>query len=175
MKHMIERILIGLSKVSCEIIVIPLVDGSSINGKTEEKKVIEFFLNLKPLLKKYKIKVAFESDYEPLKLKNFISKFPEEYFGINYDVGNSASLGFNIKDEFDAYFDRILHIHIKDRLYKGFTVPLQTGDVDFKLFFQKLKEFNYKLNFSMQTARAKKGKDLTTMLEYIDYINSQMQ
>lgn len=174
MRLIIEKILTGLSKVSCEIIVIPLVDESSIKDEKEEKKVIEFFLNLKPLLKRHNIKIAFESDYEPLKLKNFISKFPNKYYGINYDVGNSASLGFNIKDEFKAYFERVLHIHIKDRLYKGFTVPLQKGDVDFKLFFQTLKEYNYNFNFSMQTARANKGKDLNTMLEYVDYINSQM-
>ena len=46
----------------------------------------------------YDQKILFEIDYEPKKLKKFISKFNDS-FGINYDSGNSASKGYIIDDE----------------------------------------------------------------------------
>jgi len=45
-------------------------------------------------------------------------------FGINYDVANSASLGFEIDSEFKNYGKYIYNIHIKDRLKNGKSVRL---------------------------------------------------
>jgi len=47
-----------------------------------------------------------------------------KYFGINYDVANSASLGFEIDSEFKNYGKYIYNIHIKDRLKNGKSVRL---------------------------------------------------
>ena len=44
-------------------------------------------------------------------------------------------LGYEINEEFSCYSKRIKNIHIKDRKFKGTTVPLGEGDVDFKLLF----------------------------------------
>ena len=60
-------------------------------------------------------------------------------FGINYDTGNSASLGWDVEEEFANYFDRIYNIHIKDRTLGGTTVDLGTGDVNFQNFLIYLK------------------------------------
>ena len=76
------------------------------------------------------IKIVFESDFPPDKLKTFISRFPPENYGINYDIGNSAALGYNSKEEISAYGDRILNVHIKDRILNGTTVPLGKGNAN---------------------------------------------
>ena len=65
-------------------------------------------------------------------MKKFIENFDKRLFGINYDSGNSASLGYNIDDEFKIYGKYIKNIHIKDRLYKGKTIRLGEGNVNFK-------------------------------------------
>jgi uncharacterized protein YebE (UPF0316 family) len=36
---------------------------------------------------------------DPKRLKDFIRKFNPDIFGINYDTGNSAALGFHVKEE----------------------------------------------------------------------------
>ena len=102
--------------------------------------------------------IIFESDFHPEKLKTFISKFPKKCFGINYDSGNSAALGYDPDDEFQCYGERILNVHIKDRIFMGATVPLGEGSVSFIKVIKNLKSYNYKGNYILQTARSKNGK-----------------
>ena len=83
------------------------------------------------------MKILFEIDYSPKKTLKFINKF-DDCYGINYDTGNSASLGFKIADE-KIYFNRVHNVHIKDRLYKGKTVKLGHGNCDLK-FIQYFKK-----------------------------------
>ena len=81
-------------------------------------------------LSKQGVKIVFESDLPPAPLAQFIDKFPREVFGINYDIGNSAALGYDSAEEIAAYAPRILNVHVKDRLLGGTTVPLGTGAAD---------------------------------------------
>ena len=86
----------------------------------------------------------FESDFDSENLSRFIARLDEEFFGINYDIGNSAALGFLPSKEFEAYGNRIVNVHIKDRPFGGTTVPLGTGDADFKtVFFSHTVRLNY--------------------------------
>ena len=47
-------------------------------------------------------------------------------------MGNSASLGYDAQEEIDLLGNKIINVHIKDRIRSGTTVPLGTGDTDFK-------------------------------------------
>ena len=61
------------------------------------------------------VEIVFESDYPPERRSaRFIGRFPETV-GINYDIGNSAALGFDAGQEIDAYGGRIRNVHVKDR------------------------------------------------------------
>ena len=79
-------------------------------------------------------------------------------FGINYDTGNSASLGFDFNEE-KKYFKYVHNIHIKDRIFRGQSVRLGKGDFNFKKFFLYIKKIKYKGNLILQTARSKKHID----------------
>ncbi|MBC85469.1 MAG: hypothetical protein CL454_11510 [Acidimicrobiaceae bacterium] len=153
------------------ILVIPLVDNSSIKSKIEEKIVIKTFLNLyEKIIKFTNIMICFESDYGPKQLKKFISNFPVKNFGINYDTGNSANNGFDLSEEIESYKKRIINVHIKDRIYKGETKSLGTGDVDFIKLFQKMKKINYKGNYILQTARSKTNQHFNELNNNLKYI-----
>jgi hexulose-6-phosphate isomerase len=152
-----ENIVKACGKLGIEYIVFPLVDNSSIKTNLEEERLIKGLLDRIDLLRSNKVKVAFESDFIPLDLKKFIAKFPKDIFGINYDIGNSASLGFDPKSEFEAYGERIINVHVKDRLLGGTTVPLGTGNANFDLVFNHLKDIGYRGNFILQTARSQTG------------------
>jgi hexulose-6-phosphate isomerase len=165
-QDVISQVLITMNKLNSKLLVIPLVDNSSLKSLEEEKIVIEFFKKFEDQLFLLGIKISFEIDYEPNKLNNFISQFPETIYGINYDIGNSASLGFLPELEFNAYGKRIINVHVKDRLYRGSTVPLGQGNADLPEVFRLLAHTNYNGNYILQTARAENNNHLEVLLKY---------
>lgn len=150
-------ILKGCKKIGINQIVIPLVDGGRIENSEQELALLEFLFEIEQDIQKMGMQIVFESDYGPEKLKLFIGQFNPHTFGINYDIGNSAALGFDVKKEFKAYGDRILNVHIKDRVLGGTTVPLGDGNANFEEVFHQLTKIRYKGNYILQTARAGNG------------------
>ncbi len=163
-----EKLIYACNKLKIKLIILPLVDNGSLKNKKDEKNLLSILNSYKLLLKKNDVKIAFESDFKPHKLKKFIKKFDKKIFGINYDLGNSSHFGYNVRKEFEAYSDRILNIHIKDRKYKGSTVKLGNGNANFKLFFKMLKKIKYNKNLILQVARSKQKK------EYLDEIKKNI-
>ena len=142
------------SAIGIEYIVVPLVDAGAFESLTQEDEFVEFCISNISFFEKLKIKVIFESDYTPGELARFIQRLPQGTFGINYDIGNSAALGYDPKEEFAAYGKRILNVHVKDRALGGTTVALGSGDADFETVFAELKKIKYQGNYILQTARA---------------------
>jgi sugar phosphate isomerase/epimerase len=140
--------------------VIPLVDNSSIKYRREENILIREMLDISKILKKNSM-ILFETDYKPEKVLKFIRKFNNK-FGINYDTGNSASLGFSFEKE-KKYFRYVKNIHIKDRLKNGKTVRLGLGNWNYKEFFKYIKK-NYNGNLILQTARSNNKLDKKEIL-----------
>ena len=154
------KIIVCSKKIGVKFIVIPLVDNGLIENIYHEKKLIKICKQIKKKLEIYGIKLVFESDFDPVKLKKFIKKFDKNFFGINYDVGNSASMGFDINSEFKNYGKYIYNIHIKDRVKNGKTVRLGQGNANFVDLYKNLRKINYNGNLILQTARSKINKDL---------------
>ena len=141
----LKTILINANKIKIKLIIIPLVDNSSLN-----KNKINFFIKkiseIKNILKSNKQMILFESDFGPKNLSKFLKRFDSKFFGINYDTGNSASLGYKFKDEI-PYFKFVKNIHLKDRSYKSATKRLGRGDFNFTKFFNFILKSKYKGNF----------------------------
>lgn len=156
--------------VGTPIMVVPLVDNGSLETVEQEDVLVEFLLSQKSFLAKQQLKVVFESDFTPLELARFIARLPVEQFGINYDIGNSAALGFNPAEEFAAYGERVVNVHVKDRVLGGATVPLTTGNADFSLVFSELKKIGYDGNFILQTARATDEDHVGAISKYRDMV-----
>jgi hexulose-6-phosphate isomerase len=159
-------ILQGMRNISAKTLVIPLVDNSSLHEYSNGIVVKDLFTDLIPEISHNNVQIAFECDLNPEELLDFISQFDKNYFGINYDIGNSASLGFNPDEEFKAYGSRITNVHIKDRKLRGPTIPIGEGDADFLRIFRLLQEENYQGNLILQTARSKEGKDTEVLVKY---------
>ena len=164
------NILYGCKKVSISIVLIPLVDNGSIENAEQEEILFEFLSSKKDLIEELSLKVCFESDFSPKRLKKFISAYDKNIFGINYDTGNSAAMGYSPIEEFQSYGERIINIHVKDRPYKGSTVPLGKGDVNFDLIFELIKKYNYNGNLILQTARSKNNDHLGVLLKYYSFV-----
>jgi hexulose-6-phosphate isomerase len=152
------------------MVVVPLVDGGRLESRQQEDELVAYLLAQQPLLAESNVKMIFESDYAPAALAEFMRRLPAAQFGVNYDSGNSASLGFHPRDEFAAYGGRVVNVHIKDRVLGGTTVPLGSGNADFPALFQSLAAQHYAGLFILQTARAADGRHRETLCRYRDRV-----
>ena len=169
-----KRIINSCNKIGIRYVVIPLVDNGRIQNLKMEIKLIKILKSFIKLLKKKNIQILFESDFNPKKLKNFINKFDKDLFGINYDLGNSASLGYDINEEFESYFEFIKNIHIKDRILNGNTVRLGKGNANFNKFFKNLKKYRYNNMLIYQTARSNQNNDIEELKKNISFIRKKI-
>lgn len=141
-------------------IVIPCVDKSSID---DVKHADLFYKNLSPIVaiaEQYSINLSLETDLAPQPFLELLERFNSKRVTVNYDIGNSASLGYDPVDELNAYGSMISVIHIKDRVFQGGPIELGKGSAKFSLFFSELKKFNYRGNFIMQAYRDDQGIDI---------------
>lgn len=154
------------------IMVVPLVDDGRLENQEQENVLVDFLLQQQDFFKQRGLQVIFESDFSPSELARFIARLPAPLFGINYDIGNSAALGFDPMVEFGAYANRIINVHVKDRVLGGTTVPLTTGKANFKTVFQLLAKQGYAGNYIMQTARAEDNNHAGALVRYMQMINT---
>ena len=166
----LQNIITSCDLLGIKYIVFPLVDNGTLENDEQEKVLKDGLRQFDSILHISGIKIIFESDFSPNRLKNFISEFPSVNYGINYDIGNSAASGFDFHDEIEAYGHRILNVHIKDRLLHGATVPLGSGNADIPKALKKLKSIGYNGNCILQTARAKDGDHIGTLCQYRDQL-----
>lgn len=157
--------------IGIEKIVVPLVDNGSIQTHEQENVLIDFLLKNEQEIKDLGLKVIFESDFNPLALKNLMAHLKSNTFGINYDTGNSAALDFEPEQEFASIGQRILNVHIKDRILNGPTVCLGDGNADFPKIFKLLKNYNYNSDYILQTARAIDGNHAAPLLKYKNMVS----
>jgi len=134
-------------------VVVPLVDGGAIETTDQEQVLLREIAARHPAMAASGVEIVFESDYPPERLARFIGRFPETV-GINYDIGNSAALGFDAGQEIDAYGGRIRNVHVKDRVRGGTTVPLGDGAADLAGAIRALETAGYRGRYILQTARA---------------------
>ena len=162
------------AKINIKEIMIPLVEKSSL---TTEKSMQEFaavIKNFAATLNKHSIKLSFETDLPPEKVIELLNMINIQSIAITYDVGDSASLDYNITEEFKTYEKYINTIHIKDRIKGGFSVALGTGNVNFDRFCQELVKRKQQNILTMQAYRDDEGlalfqKQLTWFKNKLDF------
>lgn len=178
-KFDLEADFIAVARASAEVgiamIVVPLVDNGRLENNRQEEALLAFMRAKVELFRQLGLHIIFESDLAPAPLAEFITQLPVDAFGINYDIGNSASLGFNPQEEFAAYGKRIANVHIKDRTLGGTTVPLGTGNADFLNIFSLLNNIGYNGNLILQTARSVNNDHAGALRQYIAQVQAWMK
>jgi hexulose-6-phosphate isomerase len=152
-KEHLKNILVSAKEVGAIGVEIPFVDASSIKSESEINELISCMQEAFELAKEIGMKISLETDLNPTSFKELLDRINLNHVQANYDIGNSASLGFDPVEEIDAIGNRILNVHIKDRKLGSTTVPLGTGDADIKLSLSRLSEINYLGGITMQAAR----------------------
>jgi len=145
-------------------IVIPCVDRSSLSDAKDGDRLIQRLGAVIPLCEQIGVNLALETDLAPAEFRKLLDLFGSARVMVNYDVGNSASLGYDLLAEWDTYGEKISSVHVKDRTRGGPTVPLGLGSVNFENFFQVARDNGYGGLFVIQGARGKD--DVATAREY---------
>jgi len=165
-----KAVLQACAALGIRYVVVPLVDNGSLETEAQEMELRQKLLEITAALRDLGVAIIFESDFQPRRLARFIAAFPPAAFGVNYDIGNSAALGFDPEEEIASYGARILNVHVKDRLLGGTTVPLGTGNADFPTVFRALRRAGYTGDFILQTARAADGDHAGALKRYRDMV-----
>lgn len=160
----IEEFVNLLKKLIClnvGYVVIPLVDNGTVEDAAQEDFLVQKIQSIIESNDLENINILFETDKGPRDVMKFIKKF-EGYnqIGINYDVGNSAALGYDMESEFQCYGNYIKNIHLKDRKLGGSSVRLGHGNTDFSKFKKLIEFIEYEGYFIFQTARSSNGRHL---------------
>ncbi|MER2492174.1 sugar phosphate isomerase/epimerase family protein [Catenovulum sediminis] len=165
---MLRRLIINASKLCVTDIVIPCVDNSSLKKQVDIDRLIVAVNSVIPLCEEYKVNLSLETDLPPNDFAALLQQFDSTRVTVNYDIGNSAALGFNVEEELIAYGNRVSNVHIKDRVLGGGPVVLGEGDADFVKVFNLLKEIKYDGLFVMQAYRDEEGTSIfSSQMEWV--------
>jgi L-ribulose-5-phosphate 3-epimerase len=149
----LKKLVYQSEKLNISIIEIPLVDNSSLKTNDDKLQLIQNIEKIIPTLDDTGVTLVLETDLPPMEFRDLLIQFNHPKILANYDSGNSASLGYNSKEELDILKKWIKNVHVKDRKFQGVTVPFGTGDADFDLFFSSLSKINYSDDLIIQGAR----------------------
>ena len=158
--NILNNLILSSYKIGVSDIVIPCVDQSSLIHEKDQANLIKNLQKPIELASKYNINLALETDLPPKKFADLLGEFDTNVVTVNYDTGNSASLGYDILEEFKCYGKRISDIHIKDRELGGGSVLLGNGATNFLLFFEILSTINFKGPIVMQAFRDEEGLEI---------------
>ena len=146
---------IGVTRV-----VLPFVDSSAIRDDADRNAVIETLQRALPGAAAAGIELHLETSLPPAEFAALLARIPHPLVKVNYDSGNSSSLGYRPAEEFAAYGERLGSVHIKDRVFNGSTVPLGQGDADLPAVFAGLRGLKYAGDFILQVARGTAGDEV---------------
>ena len=153
-EKILNRLLDNCKDLNIKDIVIPCVDHASLKNKADLNSFVQSIQKCLGKAEDFKINLNFETDLNPKRFKKLLKCFNNsDYIKVNYDIGNSAALGYDPKKEFKAYGNKISDLHIKDRLSGSSSVELGKGNADLNLVFKLLKETGFSGNIIMQAAR----------------------
>lgn len=122
------------------------------------------------------IQLGIEAELPAQRLIEFMEQaLAPEAFGVYYDLGNQFACGFPVADEIRLLRERIVGVHVKDRLLntdpavESKSVPLGEGCADFKTAFGALREIGYSRPLIIQGARGEDGDELERNKKYREF------
>ncbi len=171
-KKILSKLLQNSYLLDIDEVVIPCVDHASLIKENDLDYFISQISEFIPMLEKLNINLSLETDLPPDIFFNLLSRLNSKKIKVNYDIGNSASLGYSCSEEISLYGDRISDIHIKDRILGGGPTVLGKGNANFKEFFLALSKISYQGPFIMQAYRDEEGlsvfkKQLNWIMPYL--------
>ena len=155
--EVLHRLVDSMQGLGSEWLVVPCVDQSSLREGSSLRRFLRAAETLVEVLRGTRIRVSLESDLGPDEFAALLGHLEPEVIGVNYDIGNSASLGYSYQHELDAYGTRVSLLHVKDRTFRGGSVMLGQGNADIPGVFRRLTALKFNGPVTMQAFRDHEG------------------
>lgn len=168
------RLVDACSEVGIGILEIPIMENASLALAEEEDQLFNCLMRARERSGPNGITFSLEMDLPPSKLAHLLKRFHPLGVGVTFDMGNSAALGFDPKEEIPLLMPFLTSVHVKDRRRNGVSVPLGQGDVRLEDVFDLLVRFGYSGRYILQTARTA-GRDIEIACAYRDQVMTFLQ
>ena len=145
-------------------LTLPFIEACSFKTLYNQRSILNSLIKLG---EKYPtLSFSFETDLTAEDLRPILDTCDSFY--TTYDTGNVTAANLNHEKEIEVLANKIDNVHLKDRLLNnGPSVKPFTGDTDFKLIFNCLKNIEYKNPFILETFRGNPGDENLTVKNYI--------
>lgn len=165
--------LIGQSKkAGFKRIIFPLLEDNSINSLSKQKLFKKIFQEkINTVLIKNNIEMHFETDLNAQLESKLLESLNNKKLKICFDMGNSASYGYDPKKHLAKISNHLGSVHIKDRKLNGKSFPLGKGSVNFNDVFSLLDKMNFSGPISYQVYRSKNTNN-SVLTQSITFINN---
>ena len=155
--------LLGINRI-----VVPFVDAAAIRHSEDAATIAAGINALGGAIDRTNVELHLETALSAAEFAALLARIVHPRVKVNYDSGNSASLGYMPREEFAAYGSRVGSVHLKDRRRGAGTVPLGEGDTDFDELFDALAKHRYRGDFILQVARGSPGDELAWTRANVD-------
>jgi hexulose-6-phosphate isomerase len=162
-------------KAGVQRIVLPFVDNSKLETDADLGELVALLKQMALRAAKGGLEIHLETSLPPARFALLLEKTAEPSVKVNYDSGNSASLGFRAEEEFAAYGPSIGSVHIKDRLLHGSTVPLGQGNADLAGLRDRLEKARYEGDIILQVARGTSGDEIQWARQNREFVEQLMR
>jgi CMP-N-acetylneuraminic acid synthetase/sugar phosphate isomerase/epimerase len=148
----VELLIAALAEIGAERIVLPLFEASDLSGED----LVPFVGHLRSIAdscRRLKMDVCLETALPAEELYEFLGMLARSNIAICYDIGNATGLGYDTAAEISLLGTRVRHVHIKDKIRDGTSVPLGEGDANFRETFAELERSGYEGLLIFETPR----------------------
>lgn len=137
--------------IGAKVILLPVLENAELRSKEEKKVLMEALNQCINTLERCDVKIGFETELKNEEYYKLAYDFHSPNIGIYYDTGNCAFRGYDMKKDMEVLKDLLICVHVKDRVVGGGSVPLGTGDTNFKEGIPYLLDNGFEGNFTLQT------------------------
>lgn len=162
------------AKLSVIYIVLPFVDHSSLRSRRQHLSLISLMQSLGQRAVKTNLELHLETDLNPATFSSIMKSINHPSIKVNFDIGNSAALGYDPTEELTALAPYLGSVHVKDRLLGGNSVPLGDGNADFATCFKLIRKAGFKRHFVLQAARGKDGDEIELAIHNREFVEQQL-
>ncbi len=151
-------------KNNIKSVTIPLLEKSKIDNFVDK-----FLQNIEAYSKRYK-ELSFNFELESIYNIALELCNSQDNFYITYDTGNITACEYNHKEYITKCIEFINTVHLKDKTIEPLAnVEPGTGNTNFELIFNTLKECNYDNKFTLQTSRGQTGNEINTIKQHKEF------
>jgi hexulose-6-phosphate isomerase len=162
------------AKAGIVYIVLPFVDQSALRTAEEHAALRVVLGAALPTAEQSGVELHLETDFTPEAIAALLAEINHPMLKANYDIGNSASLGFDPRQELALLAPWLGSVHVKDRVLGGGTVPLGTGAADLDTCFRLIELAGYRRPYIMQVARNDDEDEVVWARSNRDYVERHL-